>query len=98
MTDNSNRGQVLAKLALRIEATALELAADLGWKRTLSSKYLGILHFEGKVERDYITRPDGGHFYRYRIKPPVVPSPPSQWRPQPRFAERTIKPELEEVR
>jgi hypothetical protein len=91
MTEQGRRQTLLIELAKYSDGAGSKIiAAGMQWKLTTVSKYLGLLFYEGKVERERETS-SLGFSYIYRCKAPVIPSPPSQWQPELRLAAPMIR-------
>lgn len=85
-----NEASVLAALAqFPNGATAKQIAASLDCRPVYASAKLGELYFAHKLDRTLVepSRKVSTE-YRYSIRPAEHLSPPSQWRPEARFAER----------
>lgn len=67
-------------------ATSKQIAAQIGWKHLKASRWLGSLFFAGKVIRHEV-RTTSIREYVYRLAPPKIEAPASQWQPEPRFAQ-----------
>lgn len=95
MTEQERRDTLIELLAHHPNgATSAMLDALLCWKRSAVSKYLGLLWQEGRIDRERDPASSCGA-YIYRVKPPRIASPPSQWQPPARVAERMIREDAE---
>lgn len=85
----TNHAKVLAALKARGQATAREIAADLGWTNVTASRHLGDLFCAGHLQRDKFAAPGGTFQYVYRDKDAKGDAhPPTPiWKPVPRFAQ-----------
>lgn len=88
-TSEEKRDAILKAVASHPHgATAKQIADDLGWKPYNASSRMGMMFFQGSLERMNV----GGtrtREYRYRIKAPkIVPEP---WKPELRIAKRVTR-------
>jgi hypothetical protein len=66
--------------------TSKQITAILGIKYITVGKWLAELFFAGKVERQRNSKRQNCE-YVYRLPPPKIEAPQSQWQPEPRFAQ-----------